>query len=305
MKLGSKNGKESRKLGEPKKKRNKKIIFLNIGLVVSGAILTTSIYQCVVLPKIIESEHQKTIKEMTDSNSDYVQAWILNKEIKQGDPIDIDKDLEKITVSIAGVPKDYIQDNQKIKKMVTRLKLTENTVLSEDMLIDMNQAVTDSTKNQDYDWIKVHAFAKQGDYVDIHYKKVDGTDYIVASKKKLINLNGSVFSTNLMDEDERALINGATVEASVTGGILYTSIYPDPENQTAATVTYRLNDTIKKIIENDPNVLNSAKEKLKNNNTSSENNTTVKKTSTNNNSNNSNDNENESELKPPFAKEVG
>lgn len=304
MKLNSKAGKERRKLGEPNKKRNKKIILLNIGLVFSGAILTIAIYQCVVLNYIRDTERQETIEEITDSNSEYVQAWTLNKEIGQGKQIDIDKDLKQITVSTAGVPTDYIKDKEMIKKLVTRLNLTEHTIISEDMLVDMEQAIKDSTKNQDYDWIKIHAFVKQDDYVDIHYKKLDGSDYIVASKKKLINLNGSVFSTNLEDEDERALINGATVEAAFSGGTLYTSLYPDPENQEAALVTYRVNDTIKKMIEKDPNVLSSAKEKLKSSNS------TPAKSSTDKTSNNTSSNSQKTtevkpptEMKPPFVKE--
>lgn len=299
MKLNSK-GKESSKLGEHKKKRNKKIILLNVGLVFSGVVITASIYQCAVLPYTKNLERQKAIKEVTSSNSEYVQAWILNKEIKQGYPIDIDKDLDPITVSTAGVPKDYIQDKTKIKNLVTRLKLEPHTIISADMVTDMNQAITDSTKNQDYDWIKVHAFAKQGDYVDIHYKKVDGSDYIVAAKKKLINLSGAVFSINLSDEDERAYINNATVAAAITGGILYTSIYPDPENQQAAEVTYVPNDDIKKMIEKDPKVLSDAKEKLKGSNT-----TPVKSTDNKNDSTSTKDNTNSNastdNSKPAFA----
>lgn len=304
MKLNSKATKESRKLGEPRKKRNMKVILINIGLVLSGAALTVAVYQCILLKYIRNSERQQTIAELSKSNSEYVQAWRLKAEIKQGKPIDIDKDLEEITVSSAGVPKDYIQDKQKIKELVTRLNLAENTIISEDMLVDMKQAITDNTKNQDYDWIKVHKFAKQGDYVDIHYKKLDGTDYIVSSKKKLINLDGSIFSTNLEDENERALINGATVEAAFSGGNLYTSIYPDAENQDAAIVTYRLNNTIKSMIDKDPSILTSSKQKLKDNNDNTSTSTsTSTNTNTNKNSNNTNS-ERTKELKPPFAQEV-
>lgn len=304
MKLNSKAAKESRKLGEPRKKRKMKGILINIGLVLLGAVLTIAMYECVVLQYIKDKERQETIKKMTDSNSEYVQAWRLNKEIGKGKPIDIDNDLEQITVSNAGVPKDYIQDKKKMKELVARIGLTENTIISEEMLVDMEQAIQDSTKNQDYDWIKVHSFVKQDDYVDIHYKKPDGTDYIVASKKKLINLTGSVFSINLEDEDERALINNATVAAAISEGTLYTSLYPDPENQVKADVTYRLNDEIKRMIDKDSSVLSNAKEKLKN---SSNSNTTATKSSTSKSNTEKTTGQAPSAVdqKPPFAQEVG
>lgn len=274
MKLNSKAGKENRKLGDPKK-RNKKIILINIGLILSGAIVTGVIYQGLVVPYVRNDERKQTISEMTDDNAQYVQAWKLTKEFKKGDPIDIEKDLKPITVSSENIPNDYITEKSQLKGLVARIKLGEKTVVSSDMFVDMNESIEDSTKNQDYDWIGVHAFAKQGDYVDIHFKKPDGTDYIVAPKKKLIDLSGSVFSMNLKDEDERWLINSATVEASITGGILYTSIYPDPENQEPAKVTYKINNEIKNMIENNPEVLDKAKTQLKNSNK-----TTVKKKDT-------------------------
>ncbi|NFL43531.1 hypothetical protein FDB61_17850 [Clostridium botulinum] len=289
MKLNSK--KEGRKLGDPKRNRNKKVILMNVGLVLSGVVLTTTVYQFGILPYSRNLERKQTIQELTDSTSEYVQAWKLTKELKQGDTIDIENDLKKVTVSSEGVPQDYIKDKKQIEGLALRLKLSNNTIISSDMLVDMEESVKDSTKNQDYDWIKVHSFAKQGDYVDIHYKKPDGSDYIVASKKKLINLSGSVFSTNLVDEEERAYINNATVAAAVSGGTLYTSLYPDPENQVAATVTYRLNDDIKRMIERDPEVLNKAKAQLKNSNS-----TAVKK-----NSNSNSDDTADNGSKPSFA----
>lgn len=289
MKLNAKSGKENRKLGDPKRNKNKKTILINMGLVISGAVLTTGLYQFAILPYTIKLERKQTIAELTDSNAEYVQAWKLNKEnAKQGDSIDIESDLKQVTVSSEGVPKDYIKKKEDIKGKVLRLNISDNTIISSDMFVDMNEAVKDSTKNQDYDWIKVHSFAQQGDYVDIHYKKPDGSDYIVASKKKLVDLSGTVFSINLVDEEERSYINNATVAAALSGGTLYTSIYPDPENQEAAPVTYVLNDQIKNMIEKDPDVLNKAKQQLK-----SSNSTTVRKSSKSS--------DEETESKPDFA----
>jgi len=132
------------------------------------------------------------------------------------------------------------------------------------MLIKVDEEITDPIKNQDYDWIKVHAFLQPNDYVDIHLKEKDGTDTIVASKKKILNLNGTVFAINI-SEEERAYINNATVKASLMEGELYTSIYPDPENQKPASVTYKLDSEIEEKIKNDPNIVKKSAESMKNN----------------------------------------
>ena len=58
-------------------------------------------------------------------------------------------------------------------------------------------------------------------------------------------------------------INNATVRADVTGGELYLSIYPEPENQNAAEVTYVLDNTIQQAIEKDPNIVIKSADRLK------------------------------------------
>ncbi len=65
-------------------------------------------------------------------------------------------------------------------------------------------------------------------------------------------------------EKERNYINNSTVLASLTGAVLYTTIYVDPENQPPAKITYEINKNIKEIIEKDPNIIRSSQEELKN-----------------------------------------
>ncbi len=146
--------------------------------------------------------------------------------------------------------------------MVTRINLSEKSVVTSDMLVKLDEEITDTIKDQDYDWIDVHAFLKLNDYVDIHYKELDGTDTIVAAKKKIKNLNGNIFSMDI-SEEERAYINNATVKAAVTKGTLYTTIYPDPQNQGVAKVTYKLDKAIEEKIKNDPNIVSNAAEEIK------------------------------------------
>lgn len=242
-----------------KKKRNNA---LKIGAVVLGTTICVSgIYQFFILDYYGKRVRENTIKELTNDDSGYVQAYLLKNEVMQGGELN-ESMLEPVTVNTKYAPANSIKEIRDIDKMSARINLQPNTIITEDMIINTEERITDTIKNSDFNWIRIHTFLQINDYVDIHYKEVDGTDFIVASKKKVTNLSGNTFSANI-SEMERAYINNATVRAAITGGELYLSIYPEPENQNAAEVTYVLDKTIESQIEKDPNIVNQSAEKLK------------------------------------------
>lgn len=242
--------------------KKKKSTALKVGAIILGTTVSVvGIYQFVILDYYGKKVRENTIAELTNEKSGFVQTYRLTKDITKGTPID-ETLLESITQNSSVVPSTCIKDISDVKDLVSRIELKANTILTYDMLIDMDEQITDTIKNSDFNWIRIHTFLQQGDYVDIHYKEMDGTDTIVASKKKVTNLSGNTFSTNI-SELERAFINNATVRADVTGGELYLSIYPEPENQNAAEVTYVLDNTIQQAIEKDPNIVIKSADRLK------------------------------------------
>ena len=256
-------------------KKKGKINWKLISVAVGSALIVICVYQFGVLKIVKEQERNATINQMTESNYSYVKTYVLNKKngLKQGDEI-TPADLKELIVSSAAVPANAIKTPDQVNGQVVRMNLAQKTTITEDMIEKKDDKITNGTKNQDYDWIKVHAFLKQGQYVDIHYKKPDGTDYIVVAKKRITALSRNIFSVNIT-EKERAYINNATVAASLIKGTLYTSIYPDPENQTTAEVTYPLDTNISTMIAKDPNVVKDAAETLKSNNKSDSNKNTI------------------------------
>lgn len=258
MKLGSKKKKYTSYSEEKKKKKN--LRYIAVGVATAG--ITISLYQFVLVDYYVTRTRENTIQEITNESGEYVQAYKLKKDLVKGTSITID-DIEKITQNQNIVPDNYISSPQEVLGMVTRIDLSAKSVLTKDMVIKLEEQITDSLKNQDFDWIRVHAFMQIGDFVDIHYKELDGTDTIVASKRRVNNLSGSLFAMDITEE-ERAYINNATVKAAVTGGELYTTIYPEPENQKPATVTYILDKAIEEKIKNDPNIVNKAVDVVKN-----------------------------------------
>lgn len=259
MKLGSKNKKYVSYTEE--KKKNKSLKYLLVGIVTAS--ITASVYQFVIVDYYCEKTKETTIKQLTNSDSEYVQAFVLNKNLDKGAPITV-QDFTVTTRSIDIVPGTYVTDVSQLEGMVAKIPLSEKSIVTSDMFVKMEEEITDTIKNQDYSWITVHSFLKLDDYIDIHYKELDGTDTIVVAKKKVINLNGKVFAIDI-SEEERAYINNATVKTAISGGELYTSIYPDPENQNAAKVTYKLDKEIEEKIKNNPNIVNQSVDKIKEN----------------------------------------
>lgn len=243
--------------------KKKRSAALKVGAIILGTTISVvGIYQFVILDYYGNRVRENTIEELTNKESGFVKTYRLTKDITEGTKFEDETLLEEITQNSSVVPETCIKNKSDVKDLVSRIELKKNTIVTYDMLIDMEEQITDEIKNSDFNWIRIHTFLQQGDYVDIHYKEMDGTDTIVASKKKVTNLSGNTFSTNI-SELERAYINNATVRADVTGGELYLSIYPEPENQNAAEVTYVLDNTIQQAIEKDPNIVIKSADRLK------------------------------------------
>lgn len=98
-------------------------------------------------------------------------------------------------------------------------------------------------------------------YVDIRIIFPDGTDYIVLAKKKMYDLNGTIFNLR-MTEDELLRFNSAMVDAATLGARLYTTRYVENTLQDSATPFYPVKQSTLDLISSDPNILSIAQETL-------------------------------------------
>ena len=85
-----------------------------------------------------------------------------------------------------------------------------------------------------------------GDYIDIRLMCADGTDYIVVSKKELIDYNASTgMSVIRVGEEELLTLNSAAADRnSIQGVTLYAVKYVDPLSQDPADISYRPNEAV-------------------------------------------------------------
>lgn len=233
------------------------------GLIVSFIIIiaVVMLYQLYIIPEVKKSEKSKLL---ADSSREKEQAnvIVLNKDINQGELITEDT-VKRVSYDKELLPSDTLKNIEEIKDKVARMSLKNNTIITNSMLLEREDVLTTDLRKQDFDHILLNVNLQPGNFIDIRYRKKDGSDFVVASKKKILDRNDGIMITNIT-EKERNYINNSTVAASLTGAVLYTTIYVDPENQPPARITYEIDKNVKEIIEKDPNIVRSSQEELKN-----------------------------------------
>lgn len=233
------------------------------GIIVSFIIVigVVMLYQFYIIPQVKKSEKSKVLIDLSKEENQ-MNIIALNKDINQGELITEDM-IKTVTYDKELVPTDILKDKEEIEDKVARMNLKANTIVTNSMLLEREDVLTSDLRKQDFDHILLNVNLQPGNFIDIRYRKKDGSDFVVASKKKILDRNDGIMITNIT-EKERNYINNSTVLASLTGAVLYTTIYVDPENQPPAKITYEIDKNIKEIIEKDPNIIRSSQEELKN-----------------------------------------
>ena len=102
-----------------------------------------------------------------------------------------------------------------------------------------------------------------GDYIDIRLQMPTGETYIVVSKKYVEDTNATTVWLK-MSEEEILTLNNAIVEAYVMKGAkLYADVYMEGGLQEKAKVTYQPSANVVTLIENDKNIVTTAREALR------------------------------------------
>lgn len=230
-----------------------------IGVFLGGTIVY---YEKMKIPKVETAIRNMTIEEIQslqeEEKEKEVPVWILQERIAQGDPIDSTK-LISITIPESLVPAGAVSTIKDIERNVARIDLEANTLLSQKMMVDVRDKITADLRVQDYSHIQIPLDIAPEQFVDIRLKRPDGSDEVVLSKKKILAVSGTTIWLAITEE-ERLYMNTSSVERALIDGSLYTTRYPDPENQPAAIVTYRPDEKILAMMEANPNIVQEAME---------------------------------------------
>lgn len=223
-------------------KRNSILIGLIIGLVI-GLIMCAGLYM------ILNKNGGTTLGGGKNGTT---TVCVLNKTIKAGNQI-TQADIVTKNVSKDASPADA---TMQIVGSVAKIDLSAGTIISSSMINANSEQVTADLREQEYNMIALPTKLEKGDFIDIRLQLPNGGDYIVVSKKKILNCDASTIWLN-MNEEEIELMSSAIIEYYIMAGSkLYATTYTEPGIQTAAVGTYVPSSEVVKLITSNPDIKN-------------------------------------------------
>lgn len=207
---------------------------------------------------VLEKNEKEYIIEQEDNGNYFIDK---NKEVKQ------DKEGKySISNKNSEADKEFIELNE--VPLIAKVDMKKNTMITTEYISKGDNLLQDDVRIQEYNAVILPIDLETGDYIDVRMMLPNGQDFIVISKKEIEvpNIDGvDSDDTILMNltEDETLHMSCAIVEAfKIKGAKLYATKYTEAGMQKAATPTYVLSAQTLKLLQNDPNVLETAKNEL-------------------------------------------
>ena len=200
-------------------------------------------------------------KEEAKVNSSSKTVYMLTRDIKSGEAITASD--VKSTKVVTDMTTDHIATSSNMSDAtIAKVDLPKGAILSTSMITTTDEKLTDDMRVQEYNMLILPTDLAKQDYVDIRIMFPNGQDYIVVTKKRVLQSSANTIFIK-MSEDEILSMSNAIVEAyRVEGSMLYATKYEDPGMQNAATPTYPGSRETLAVIEKDPNIVNEARNAL-------------------------------------------
>ncbi len=137
-------------------------------------------------------------------------------------------------------------------------------VTDESELMSQLEDVTDDVRIHGFPYIKLTNRLSVGDYVDVRISFADGGDFVLLSKKKIMGIEplGEEGTNSIwfaVSEEEILRLSSAVVDAYLNEGCSIYAIEYVSEKQKEAIVNYVVSDFIKQLMEENPNIVEKAK----------------------------------------------
>lgn len=251
--------------------RNSFLIGFLISLIIMAVVVVLLLYKIQGLNE--EFESLKALQKKVYVAGDYIQSgtevtldsfvYDTVQTTLNSEEFITEEDFEYVDEKTGEIILKYDSDgNPMEKKMVVKTNVPAGTIITKDMLEEVDEQTTADQRLQEYNMIILPTLLTNGDYIDIRLQLPEGEDYIVVSKKRVIYTDASTVWLK-MTEDEILSLGNAIVEAyTITGSKLYATTYTEAGRQGAATPTYPVSQAVLNLINSDPNVLKDAKEGL-------------------------------------------
>ena len=162
--------------------------------------------------------------------------------------------------------KEYVELSE--DPIIAKINMGKNTVITIDAVSKSTEKTTDDLRKVEYNMLTLPTQLETGEYIDIRLSLPTGQDYIVVSKKQveIPQINGVDMDDTIwlkLTEEEIITMNNAIVEAyKIAGSQLKATIYTEAGLQNAATPTYVPTGEVMRLINDDPNIVQTAKNAL-------------------------------------------
>lgn len=201
--------------------------------------------------------------KLTDANlkiSDNTRSVYIAKEDIPAGGILSEENTEKQN-AISSQPQDiYITSSELGKKAL--IDITKGTQIIKSEVTDAE--LTADLREANFTVITNSANITNNDTVDVRLLYPNGENYIVLSKKTILDMSEDGLECYLwLSEEEIQIVSSAIVDAYLYEGTqIYTTEYIEPSIQEASTVTYTPSLVTMDLIKNDPNIVKIATEYL-------------------------------------------
>ncbi len=203
--------------------------------VLCGIFIGITLASIVASGYLVLNQNPIEVKREEPENTQKEICLVTKEEIKKGSPIQEGQFIAK-KVDTHLTPENRLSFSEKINVMVSAIDIEPNTILTESMFV-LKDAYVNDARYQDYSDIRLPLNLMKGDTVDIRIKRKAGDDYIVLSKKEIVErANNTVWI--MIDELERMRMNQAILEFKNEMAELYTTEYINKIDQYAPSVTY-------------------------------------------------------------------
>lgn len=246
---------------------SKKLIIIIILIVVALAGAGVGIYFTVQHINDQKSQIEELVDEIDTlewqimAYGQEVDCYIIKPgvEIQHGTEFRLE-DIEVMVLPESMVTEQYVTDPSLLLGSVYRVDVASETPLIWDLFTsdEVNQTHRYYDIVADVFPVEPHV----GQYYDLRIVMPKGQDYVVLSKKRVINFYNSAIRV-MLDEEEIHQYQSALVDTFVNPGTyLYVTTYVEPNMQKQATPYYPVGRFVMQIMELDPNIVKLAEQDM-------------------------------------------
>ena len=207
---------------------------------------------------------------------------VASRDLKSGEEVNFDEDFTTATVRtnvnqaevISADDWEYVNKDgdvvtklddkgaEKKKTLTMKIDVPAGTIVTKNMVNDVENERTDTTRIQEYNMIVLPSQLVNGDYIDIRLSLPNGQDYIVLSKKLVVGTNVQSLWLELTEEEILTLNNAIVESYTISGSKLYAIQYVEAGLQNASIPNYTVSGDVLTLINTDPNITEEARKKL-------------------------------------------